>query len=473
MRFVYVLVTSLLLIVLLVAMASAQVAWRLVTVSYAGWDQLQELASAGLQIINYQGSVLAALSYDEQIEHLRQAGFEVHILDLAANLDSYYLAYPPHGQDEVSASGLEAVYPYAAGVYIVKAKPVVAEALTAQAVQIVKLPRSVTLSRGGRVPARMQSDLAHRPDIQEMVDAVSSTLLIHHVCKLQDDDSQAYCNAFGTRYSYATAALDEAARYLHDQYAALSLTVTYDPFSYAGHAMNNVVAELPGVGPNRDHIYILCAHYDSTSPNASSVAPGADDNASGSAAVLEAARILSQYRFNRTIRFVHFAGEEQGLIGSSHYATVAAQRGDLIDGVINLDMIGYESVPPNDHIVEVHAGMDPASIALADALISNIAEYELLLVPETITLTATSRSDHASFWGQGYPAILGIEDFQDFSPYYHSANDTLANMQTSMMVEYTKACVATLAELGAGTSVPTYSVYLPYFGPASGSGITP
>jgi Zn-dependent M28 family amino/carboxypeptidase len=249
--------------------------------------------------------------------------------------------------------------------------------------------------------------------------------------------------------------------------------VTYDPFSYAGHAMSNVVAELPGVGPNRDHIYIVCAHYDSTSKNPSSVAPGADDNASGSAAVLEAARILSQHRFNRTIRFVHFAGEEQGLIGSAHYAAAAAQRGDLIDGVINLDMIGYESVPPNDHIVEIHAGMDPASIGLADALVSNILEYELLLVPQTITSGATNRSDHASFWNQGYPAILGIEDFQDFSPYYHSASDTLANMQTSMMVEYTKASVATLAELATDLHGSSSSIYLPYLGGAAVSYATP
>ena len=149
-----------------------------------------------------------------------------------------------------------------------------------------------------------------------MVDAVSPTLLIHHVCKLQDDDSQAYCNELGTRYSYATAQLDQAAQYLAGEYTALGLTVTYDPFAFNGNTMTNLAAELPGVGPDRDHIYILCAHYDSTSSNKpSSVAPGADDNASGSAAVLEAARILSQSRFNRTIRFVHFAGEEQGMTG--------------------------------------------------------------------------------------------------------------------------------------------------------------
>jgi len=467
-RFIYVLTTILLLTALLVTLVSAQMTWHLITVWYEGWEQLQELESQGLQIINYQGNILAALSEEEQIWRLRQAGFEVRVLDAAADPDLYYLAYPPQGRDDLfsaSPSDLEAVYPYAEGVYIVKARRVAAEALTSHEVQIVKLPRSVSLGRSEPAPARWQNDLAYSPDIRAMVDVVSPTLLIDHVCKLQDDDSQSYCNELGTRHSYATAALDEAARYLHNQYAAMGLNVAYQPFPYAGYVMNNVVAELPGAGPNREHIYILCAHYDSTARDSSSIAPGADDNASGSAAVLEAARILSQFSFDRTIRFVHFAGEEQGMLGSQRYAETAAQRGDLIAGVINLDMIAYERVPPNDHIVEIHAGMNPVSIALADVFVSNIAEYELLLLPEILTSTATSRSDHGSFWNQGYPAILGIEDFGgDFNPYYHSTRDTLTHIQTHMMVEYTKACVATLAELAGDPRSSSVLIYLPVLG---------
>jgi hypothetical protein len=465
MRFALALATTLLLAALLVMSIHAGMERRLVTVSYEGWEQLQQLASWGLQIINYQGHVLAALCHDEQIEALRQAGFEVHVLDPAADPNLYYLAYPFPGSDLAALSQAEAAYAYGKDVFIIRSTAARAETLAMRGVDLVKLPRSIVLPKPQRMMPGVQASLTYSPVVQTMVDAVSPTLLIHHVCKLQDRDALTYCNELGTRYSYATAGLNEAAQYLYDEYVALGLSVTYHPFVENSTPMTNVVAELPGVGPGSDHIFILCAHYDSISENPDNVAPGADDNASGCAAVLEAARILSQHQFSRTLRFIHFAGEEQGPWGSAHYARQAHQRGDPIDGVINLDMIGYESVPPNDHIVEIHAGTDPASIALADALTDNISEYGVNLVPQKITTDATWRSDHGPFWGHGYPAILGIEDFDDFNPHYHSTNDTLANMQAQMMLEYTRASVATLAELASQphvssptpTPTPTYT----------------
>ncbi len=472
-RFTWVVATAALFMALAVMVISARAELRLVIVSYTGWEQLQQLASWDLEIIHYQGDLLATLCYDGQIAQLRRAGFQVTVLDPVAEPGLYYLAYPSSASNLVPLSAVEAAYPYGEDVYLVKATAAQAEALARHGMGIVKLPNSIVFPSPKPMAANLQASLVYSPAIQAMVDAVSPTLLIHHVCKLQDDDRLAYCNELGSRYSYATAKLNEAAQYLYAEYAALGLSVAYDAFVYNSEPMTNVVAELPGVGPYREHIYILCAHYDSLSDDPYSVAPGADDNASGSAAVLEAARILSQHQFAPTLRFIHFAGEEQWLLGSTHHAAQALQRGDWIEGVINLDMIGYESVPPNDHIVEIHAGINPTAIALADILVNNISEYGLLLVPEKLTIDATWRSDHASFWNYGYPAILGIEDFHDFNPHYHTTNDTLAHMQTHMMVEYTKACVATLAELASlsnpsiltptptRTAIPMLRSYLP------------
>jgi len=206
----------------------------------------------------------------------------------------------------------------------------------------------------------------------------------------------------------------------------------------------NVVAELPGLTQAGKQC-LITAHYDNTSNDPFNYAPGADDNASGTAAILTAANILKDYDFNKTIRFIGFAGEEQGLIGSDAYAQKADQRGDTILGVYNLDMLGWEG--DNVNIVELHAGTAPSSGALADITTAVISNYSLALTSQKLTSTATDRSDHASFWFYGYPAILAIEDFDDFNPYYHTVADLLSAFDLPYYTDLAKASIASLAVL--------------------------
>ncbi len=316
------------------------------------------------------------------------------------------------------------------------------------------LPDHAHLAAGARDRASSSAGLAANPMIQAMVDSVSEARLTHHVCKLQDDDSGSYCNSSGTRYAYAEEGLDEARQYLYEQLSAMGdLYVRHD---WVDPGVN-VVAELAGEGPERDHIYIVCAHYDSITGNLDGpclgqdpmeAAPGANDNAAGVAAVLEAARILSQFHFSHTLRFVLFTAEEQGGLGSKRYAREAREGGELIDGVINLDVIGYESMPPADHIVEVDAGTGPASVALGQAMVDAIAAYGVALSPGLVREGAIEESDHWAFWHEGYPAILGTGDRNDMTPHLHCNTDTLENLQMSLVTSFTQATVATLAELG-------------------------
>ena len=108
--------------------------------------------------------------------------------------------------------------------------------------------------------------------------------------------------------------------------------------------ITNVVATLPGTDPaSADRVYVVGAHYDSRVTdvlNATSDAPGANDDASGTSAVLELARVLARVRSEATIVFVAYAGEEQGLYGSTHFAELAKQNGWNIQGVLNMDIIG-------------------------------------------------------------------------------------------------------------------------------------
>jgi hypothetical protein len=203
------------------------------------------------------------------------------------------------------------------------------------------------------------------------------------------------------------------------------------------------------------------------------LAPGADDNASGTVTVLEAARVLADYDFQKSIRFVLFAGEEQGLLGSAHYAALAAANGDQILGVINLDMIGYDG--NNDGRLEIHAGTMLNSQEIGTFVCRNFINWGLSLTPEYITSGSTSASDHASFWYNGYPAILLIEDFQDFTPHYHTVNDVLSTLRQTYFEKIAKLAIGSLAVLAGIDSVDTgikeeyfpeqYILYEPYPNP--------
>lgn len=209
-------------------------------------------------------------------------------------------------------------------------------------------------------------------------------------------------------------------------------------------SLNNVYATKTGT-LYPDKYYIICGHYDDTSEMPTVRAPGADDNASGTATVIEAARVLADYNFLYSIRFMAFSGEEQGLLGSAAYAAYAAANGEQILGVINLDMVGYDG--NNDGIMEIHAGNLSGSQAIGSLVASKIGAWGLPLTAQYITSGSTGASDHASFWNQGYPAILLIEDFQDFTPFYHTTNDRLSTLRQSYFLANARLAIGSLAVL--------------------------
>ena len=209
----------------------------------------------------------------------------------------------------------------------------------------------------------------------------------------------------------------------------------------------NVVAEQPGV-EHPEQVYIICGHLDSTAGYTQvpePVAPGADDNASGSGGAIEAARIMSQYSFAYTIRYICFGAEEMGLCGSYAYAEAAAQAGEQILGVINFDMILYDG----DFDGGVYVPYDNQSQSLAQALADAAATYVPELDIQADYNPGSAYSDHYPFWVNGYPAILGIENDFSGNPYYHSTSDLLANYSDywPFGTQCLKAGVATLATL--------------------------
>ena len=305
------------------------------------------------------------------------------------------------------------------------------------------LPRKVLSSRTVRMDLRPAASagrpapqaVAQDPLVETIVSLVSSSDLSSDVQSLQD---------FQTRYA-STSNCEASGQYIYNAFSGLGLDdVRFAPFTFSGsYSSRNVVAKKTGETYPGD-IVIICAHYDSTSPSASrqTLAPGADDNASGTAAVLEAARVLAAFPVDFTVRFIAFSAEEWGLYGSRAYAAAARQAGESIVGVINLDMIAYANAMPEDLQVIVN----PASGWLADRFLVSAANYGVLGATKTIDASFVY-SDHAPFWDSGYPALLAIEDDPLTNPYYHKTTDTLDKINLDFFTSATRASVGLLAEL--------------------------
>lgn len=248
-----------------------------------------------------------------------------------------------------------------------------------------------------------------------------------------------------TRNTYSQQPIQYATKFVGEHLAALGLDVEYHQWGPA--TAPNVIGQKTGAARPGD-IYMITAHLDDMPINAT--APGADDNASGSTGVLVAADILAQFNWNCTLRFAFWTGEEQGLLGSDKYAQRAKGKAENIIGVLNLDMIGWNT-PGSPRDIDLHAkGSMPATVELANQTASVVTAYGLNLIPE-VRADGTGASDHASFWKYGYNAILGIEDYypgnHDFDPYYHTPGDRLSTLDLSYFTAYVKTAVAETAHM--------------------------
>ncbi len=231
---------------------------------------------------------------------------------------------------------------------------------------------------------------------------------------------------------------DKAADYIQQKLEYYGLEVFNQSFGSIGR---NVYGVQTGTDyPNQK--YIICAHYDDMPSG--TLAPGADDNASGTAAVLETARVLSQHSFPFTIIYALWDEEEQGLIGSAYYAANAASNGDSILGVINQDMIAWDS--DDDGNADVHTKSVGESHALKDKMLEVNLTYGIGLDLDVID-PGEPYSDHQSFWNNGFTAILLIEDDNDFNNYYHTTNDLFIHYNQPYYEKMAKLSAATLATL--------------------------
>lgn len=250
--------------------------------------------------------------------------------------------------------------------------------------------------------------------------------------------------------------LAEVASYIGDEFGSLGLTVSEDPVTFMGQTFPNVVGTLTGNTCGEKSI-LIGAHYDSVARS-----PGADDNASGMAVVLEAARVLSGQTFQPSIEFVAFAFEEDGLIGSRQMAAQARAAGREIVGMISLDMVGYtcdeagcqgsvseESSSEIGDFLAIVANDASSGLASLFESAAQSVSPALRLVPLVLpgngeTMPDVRRSDHAPFWDNGYPALFATDTAEFRNPNYHKPTDTLSMLDLEFTSEVANAVAATV-----------------------------
>jgi Zn-dependent M28 family amino/carboxypeptidase len=227
--------------------------------------------------------------------------------------------------------------------------------------------------------------------------------------------------------------------------------VTFHSYDVQGHTVRNIIAERRGIEES-ERVLIIGAHYDTAEGT-----PGADDNASGVAVLLELARLHAQTLFRKTVRFVAFTLEEPPFFRSRHmgsrvYARSLKAKEEQVDAMISLEMLGYFSneegsqsfplfwlrwmFPTQGNFITVVS--NSASKGL-QATVRDALQASMTLPVETFTgpwwVPGVDLSDHGSFWKEGYPAVMLTDTAFYRNPHYHEATDVPETLDYGAMAE--------------------------------------
>jgi hypothetical protein len=286
--------------------------------------------------------------------------------------------------------------------------------------------RVVAYQQANRPPKQLRNDAA--------IDAVVAAIDIAHW--------RSQVNTLATHHRQTAVGFEAAARHVEQQFGALGLAVSRQlftpPSTVAVDGRNfNVLGLQAGGGQG---LLIVGAHLDARNRTWDEAlpSPGAEDNGSGCAGVIETARVLRGRRLAADVLYVCYGLEERGLYGGSAHA--AAQTPSQVLGVINMDMIAYEG----DGLLDVSLQATAPGFGLQQRLADNAARYTPLLVE---IAQQTCCSDHQPYLDRGMPAVLLIENDYRIYPQYHTVDDTADRLSDAMALEVLKMAVATAAEV--------------------------
>jgi hypothetical protein len=268
--------------------------------------------------------------------------------------------------------------------------------------------------------------------------------LVNQVSRPTLEANLTHIVSFPTRHSTSVHYTD-AASWARDQLEALNYTTRLQHITVNGSPSQNVIADKLGNAAGARAVVLLTAHLDSINIQGGPLAPapGADDNASGSAGLLEIARVLATHDSEHDLRFILFGGEEEGLFGSQQYvASLPASERDRVRAVVNMDMIGTMNTSTPSVMLEGA----PVSQHVINGLAEAAATYTHLAVETSLHPFA---SDHVPFIDAGLPAVLTIEGVDSTNSHIHSIHDTLEHISYDLALEILRMNIAFAAnEIG-------------------------
>ncbi len=312
---------------------------------------------------------------------------------------------------------------------------------------IMQIPLETEMHKNSELFLTDKSNTSQGLEVPKACKQISD--IIGQVSLLNIKTTIQHLAGYTTRFTFSEEAV-MAGQWIHEQFVAMGYSdVAYQDFILCDSLQKNIVCSKDGKGQS-DKNLILCAHYDSTAKSTigwdwqTCPAPGANDNASGVAAMLELARILESVDMNYTIRFIAFTGEEQNLWGSRAYAEYAFTNRMNIVLVINLDEIGYPDAKP---VWKIRIGEDQGNhTTYKNADSHKFTNVMKQAAGDYTSLACTIKdiwfSDHMPFNSAGY-AVIGVCQAGKY-PYSHEVTDTYANIDIDYVVEVTRMTLATI-----------------------------
>ncbi len=304
-------------------------------------------------------------------------------------------------------------------------------------------------------------------DLQPIIDQIDSAAIYNHLLFFSQP----------RHHQTAAGGLMAVKDTIVSGFHAAQLQVERLPFNFGTNAAENLKGRKPGL-VSEEKVIVLDGHFDAVSNT-----PGADDNATALVSLMAGVAFLKNLHFEKTINYLAFDKEEQGLVGAIHYVTNSILPFEEIEAVINGEMLGYydstansQQVPQGFNIV-FPAAVDSimasgnrgiflfvigntTNSAQLSVVFDSIARHYVpsirslvLNAPGTGALTPDlRRSDHAAFWDAGIPALMLTDGADTRNPYYHTLADSVGTLNMNYLVKNVKAMVANVAALATPLS---------------------